>query len=177
MYYVCMFYTSVCVYAYGYVCMFFVCMYVYALYNCICMYYIYGMCVCCIYVHVYIYVCVVCMYACTYCIVYIVSVCMACVYVCTYCMACEYVGYVLCACVYVLYMCIYMYCVSLQVRGLPCAHNFHVGCIDEWLRLNIKCPRCRCSVFPNLDLSALGGGNTRRLHGVSSMYFGGDVPS
>lgn len=43
----------------------------------------------------------------------------------------------------------------MQVRGLPCAHNFHVGCIDEWLRLNVKCPRCRCSVFPNLDLSAL----------------------
>ncbi|KAK9049173.1 hypothetical protein SSX86_031860, partial [Deinandra increscens subsp. villosa] len=42
-----------------------------------------------------------------------------------------------------------------EVRGLPCAHNFHVACIDEWLRLNVKCPRCRCSVFPNLDLSAL----------------------
>lgn len=41
------------------------------------------------------------------------------------------------------------------MRGLPCAHNFHVACIDEWLRLNVKCPRCRCSVFPNLDLTAL----------------------
>lgn len=28
-------------------------------------------------------------------------------------------------------------------------------CIDQWLRLNVKCPRCRCSVFPNLDLSAI----------------------
>ncbi|KAJ9559597.1 hypothetical protein OSB04_004757 [Centaurea solstitialis] len=41
------------------------------------------------------------------------------------------------------------------VRGLPCAHNFHVACIDKWLMLNIKCPRCRCNVFPNLELNDL----------------------
>ncbi|ONK66288.1 uncharacterized protein A4U43_C06F6150 [Asparagus officinalis] len=52
-------------------------------------------------------------------------------------------------------ICLEEFCVGNEVRGLPCAHNFHVDCIDQWLRLNVKCPRCRCSVFPNLDLSAL----------------------
>ncbi|KAL5191975.1 E3 ubiquitin-protein ligase SIS3 [Glycine soja] len=52
-------------------------------------------------------------------------------------------------------ICLEEFHVGNQVRGLPCAHNFHVECIDEWLRLNVNCPRCRCSVFPNLDLSAL----------------------
>ncbi|XP_021890863.1 E3 ubiquitin-protein ligase SIS3 isoform X2 [Carica papaya] len=52
-------------------------------------------------------------------------------------------------------ICLEEFHVGNEVRGLPCAHNFHVPCIDRWLRLNVKCPRCRCSVFPNLDLSAL----------------------
>lgn len=52
-------------------------------------------------------------------------------------------------------ICLEEFHVGNEVRGLPCAHNFHVECIDEWLRLNVKCPRCRSSVFPNLDLSAL----------------------
>ncbi|KAK4750718.1 hypothetical protein SAY87_004200 [Trapa incisa] len=52
-------------------------------------------------------------------------------------------------------ICLEEFRVGNEIRGLPCAHNFHMECIDEWLRLNVKCPRCRCSVFPNLDLSAL----------------------
>jgi E3 ubiquitin-protein ligase SIS3 len=43
--------------------------------------------------------------------------------------------------------------VDTEVRGLPCAHNFHSACIDEWLRLSVQCPHCRCSVFPDLDFS------------------------
>lgn len=52
-------------------------------------------------------------------------------------------------------ICLEEFHVGQGVRGLPCAHNFHVACIDKWLRLNAKCPRCRCIVFPNLDLNNL----------------------
>nr|DAD38648.1 TPA_asm: hypothetical protein HUJ06_012970 [Nelumbo nucifera] len=27
---------------------------------------------------------------------------------------------------------------AFQVHGLPCAYNFHVECIDEWILLNVK---------------------------------------
>ncbi|QCD86655.1 E3 ubiquitin-protein ligase [Vigna unguiculata] len=52
-------------------------------------------------------------------------------------------------------ICLEEFCAGNQVRGLPCGHNFHVECIDEWLRLNVSCPRCRCSAFPNLNLNAI----------------------
>ncbi|KAI3802501.1 hypothetical protein L1987_30634 [Smallanthus sonchifolius] len=52
-------------------------------------------------------------------------------------------------------ICLEEFHVGDEVRGLPCAHNFHLACIDKWLRLNIKCPRCRCSIFPNLELNNL----------------------
>ncbi|KAK9080494.1 hypothetical protein SSX86_000252 [Deinandra increscens subsp. villosa] len=50
-------------------------------------------------------------------------------------------------------ICLEEFIVGQGVRGLPCAHNFHVACIDKWLRLNLKCPRCRCLVFPFLNLN------------------------
>ncbi|XP_076913362.1 E3 ubiquitin-protein ligase SIS3-like [Bidens hawaiensis] len=52
-------------------------------------------------------------------------------------------------------ICLEEFHVGDEVRGLPCAHNFHLACIDKWLSLNIKCPRCRCSVFPSLESNDL----------------------
>ena len=30
-----------------------------------------------------------------------------------------------------------------EVRLLPCSHNYHKPCIDEWLKRNFTCPECR----------------------------------
>ena len=35
-----------------------------------------------------------------------------------------------------------------QVRTLPCFHQFHTPCIDEWLARTPKCPVCRGSILP-----------------------------
>ena len=33
-----------------------------------------------------------------------------------------------------------------ELRGLPCAHSFHTGCIDQWLKSSRQCPCCRREV-------------------------------
>ncbi|KAJ7529497.1 hypothetical protein O6H91_15G053400 [Diphasiastrum complanatum] len=69
-------------------------------------------------------------------------------------------------------ICLEEFEVGTEVRGLPCAHNFHVTCIDEWLRLNVKCPHCRCLVFPQLDLISALNPQSVEENGVDSR--GGD---
>ncbi|KAI9026934.1 hypothetical protein DFJ74DRAFT_662574 [Hyaloraphidium curvatum] len=36
------------------------------------------------------------------------------------------------------------------VRGLPCRHLFHAGCLVHWLKVSHKCPACRRE-FPTED--------------------------
>ncbi|KAK5602083.1 hypothetical protein CRENBAI_017010 [Crenichthys baileyi] len=33
-----------------------------------------------------------------------------------------------------------------KLRMLPCFHDYHVQCIDRWLKDNITCPICRANL-------------------------------
>lgn len=48
------------------------------------------------------------------------------------------------------------------LRSIPdCNHYFHVGCIDEWLKLNGTCPLCRNSpCFSNSTSSSTSSPST-----------------
>eukprot|EP00062_Callorhinchus_milii_P015251 gi/632965291/ref/XP_007898817.1/ PREDICTED: E3 ubiquitin-protein ligase RNF6 isoform X1 [Callorhinchus milii] len=44
-------------------------------------------------------------------------------------------------------VCINEYAVGNKLRRLPCAHEFHIHCIDRWLSENSTCPICRQPVL------------------------------
>lgn len=43
-------------------------------------------------------------------------------------------------------VCLEEFCGGAQLRGLPCMHRFHAGCIDRWLQQKATCPICQRSV-------------------------------
>jgi len=36
---------------------------------------------------------------------------------------------------------------EIKIRKLDCNHNFHIKCLDEWLKINNSCPICRDSIL------------------------------
>uniref|UniRef100_A0A8C4RCF0 RING-type domain-containing protein n=1 Tax=Erpetoichthys calabaricus TaxID=27687 RepID=A0A8C4RCF0_ERPCA len=40
-------------------------------------------------------------------------------------------------------ICLLTYKQGVQLRSLPCFHDFHMNCIDHWLLINSTCPMCR----------------------------------
>lgn len=40
-------------------------------------------------------------------------------------------------------ICLTKYKDSELLKELPCAHLFHVGCVDQWLKINSSCPLCK----------------------------------
>tara|TARA_A100001015_G_C15031922_1_gene733808 strand:- start:852 stop:1730 length:879 start_codon:yes stop_codon:yes gene_type:complete len=43
-----------------------------------------------------------------------------------------------------------------ELRLLPCNHEFHAKCIDEWLlKNNVKCPKCRHKANNNLNITLI----------------------
>ncbi|MCO5560448.1 hypothetical protein L7F22_014063 [Adiantum nelumboides] len=43
-------------------------------------------------------------------------------------------------------ICLGRYRDDIKLRALPCAHHFHVECIDQWLKINASCPLCKLFV-------------------------------
>ncbi|GJN37300.1 hypothetical protein PR202_gb26236 [Eleusine coracana subsp. coracana] len=33
-----------------------------------------------------------------------------------------------------------------DLRELPCAHVFHMECVDKWLEINALCPLCKAEI-------------------------------
>lgn len=48
-------------------------------------------------------------------------------------------------------ICLGKYKDGVELRGLPCAHFFHVDCVDKWLKINGICPLCKHDISGSVD--------------------------
>ena len=55
-------------------------------------------------------------------------------------------------------ICLEPFALGDQLRILPCAHNYHARCVDEWLAVSGVCPECRSSCVEAVGEDFGGGG-------------------
>ncbi|KAL3109393.1 hypothetical protein niasHT_015238 [Heterodera trifolii] len=48
-------------------------------------------------------------------------------------------------------ICLGAYEIGDKVRTLPCEHQFHSECVDEWIKKHNNCPSCRAQIL-NVEL-------------------------
>ncbi|KAI3923626.1 hypothetical protein MKW98_011256 [Papaver atlanticum] len=46
-------------------------------------------------------------------------------------------------------ICLAKYADNEELKELPCAHFFHVDCVDKWLQKNASCPLCKLGIREN----------------------------
>ncbi|RZC58227.1 hypothetical protein C5167_005527 [Papaver somniferum] len=46
-------------------------------------------------------------------------------------------------------ICLGKYADNEELKELPCAHFFHVDCVDKWLKKNDSCPLCKHGIREN----------------------------
>eukprot|EP01018_Ginkgo_biloba_P010144 Gb_26029 [translate_table: standard] len=51
-------------------------------------------------------------------------------------------------------ICLTKYKENEYLKELPCVHLFHVGCVDQWLKINSSCPLCKHELRGSRNLTA-----------------------
>ncbi|TMW61555.1 hypothetical protein Poli38472_012746 [Pythium oligandrum] len=59
-------------------------------------------------------------------------------------------------------ICLMDYDIDDDLRVLPCGHEYHESCVDEWLMRNATCPVCRNSIEPTTTRAPTPAGRLER---------------
>ncbi|XP_019077610.1 E3 ubiquitin-protein ligase At4g11680-like [Vitis vinifera] len=58
-------------------------------------------------------------------------------------------------------ICLEKYVDNDELRELPCGHFFHKECVDEWLKINARCPLCQSEIARTHGASTFAAGSSQ----------------